>query len=96
LQPLSAPKLRRLREALARTNRFLAAGRLDDSTVAQCRRMYEQNAAALSDYFLMSLPDWTSSRTARRNWRVPLSDRREAQFAVSDPFTQRGEKKQRR
>ena len=47
---------------------------------------YEPQAAALSAYFLMSLPPAIPDRAVRKDWRVGISDRDEAPFAVSDPF----------
>jgi hypothetical protein len=47
---------------------------------------YEPQAAALSAYFLMSLPAAIPDRNARNDWRVGISDRDETPFAVSDPF----------
>jgi hypothetical protein len=47
---------------------------------------YEPQAAALSAYFLMSLPPAMPDRAVREDWRVGISDRDEAPFAVSDPF----------
>jgi hypothetical protein len=47
---------------------------------------YEPQAAALSAYFLMSLPAAIPDRAARDDWRVGVTDRDETPFAVSDPF----------
>jgi hypothetical protein len=47
---------------------------------------YEPQARALSAYFLMSLPAATPDRAVRDDWRVGVSNRDEAPFAVSDPF----------
>jgi hypothetical protein len=57
--------------------------------LARRREIYEPHAIALSHYFLMSLPDWLGDEASRSNWDVPLSDREEAPFAVSDPFIKR-------
>jgi hypothetical protein len=43
---------------------------------------------ALSKYFLMSLPNWIGNQASRSNWQVSITDRDEAPFAVSDPFSQ--------
>jgi Tfp pilus assembly protein PilN len=58
------------------------SNRLFDERVAG----YEPQAAALSTYFLMSLPAATPDRAVRNDWRVGFSDRDESPFAVSDPF----------
>jgi hypothetical protein len=47
---------------------------------------YEPQAAALGDYFLMSLPAAIPDGAVRDDWRVGVSDRDETPFAVSDPF----------
>lgn len=47
---------------------------------------YEPQAAAVSTYFLMSLPAAVPDRAVRSDWRVGVSDRNESPFAVSDPF----------
>jgi hypothetical protein len=49
--------------------------------------LYEAQATALSSYFLMSLPSWISDESRLDNWRVPVTEREEIPFAVSDPFT---------
>jgi len=48
--------------------------------------LYEAQATALSSYFLMSLPSWISDESRLDNWRVPVTEREEIPFAVSDPF----------
>ncbi len=52
------------------------------------RKLYEPQAAALGDYFLMSLPGWIPDSSSRGNWRVSMVHREEVPFAVSDPFAE--------
>jgi len=47
---------------------------------------YEPQAAALSEYFLMSLPAAMPDRAVRNDWDSGVADRDETPFAVSDPF----------
>jgi hypothetical protein len=61
-------------------------GKLSDGLLEERVAGYESQAAALSAYFLMSLPPAVPDRAVRNDWRVGISDRDESPFAVSDPF----------
>jgi hypothetical protein len=59
-----------------------------ETKLQERRSLYEPQASALGHYFLMSLPSWLADETSRGNWRVPMADREEVPFAVSDSFAQ--------
>jgi hypothetical protein len=84
---LSRSECERLNRSLQEQASFLDLKRLTFAELAECRKLYETNALALSEYFLMALPGWTPGEATTKNWRVPVSDRGDAQFAVSDPFS---------
>jgi hypothetical protein len=63
------------------------ARRCSLSSLRSRGNLYEAQATALSSYFLMSLPSWISDESRLDNWRVPVTEREEIPFAVSDPFT---------
>jgi hypothetical protein len=58
---------------------------------AECER-YEPEAAALGDYFLMSLPSWLPAAEGQNNWRVSVTEGDDAPEAVSDTFSGKGGK----
>ena len=62
------------------------AERCTAAALKNSRKLYEGQAGALGDYFLMSLPSWVADEASRVNWRVDVGDREEVPFAVSDPF----------
>jgi hypothetical protein len=49
--------------------------------------LYEPEAKALGDYFLMTLPSWFPLKGSRRDWRASVTDREDMPVAVSDPFS---------
>jgi hypothetical protein len=85
---LSKERYRVLRRRAASNPALQRANQLSYPALAQKRAMYEPLAFALSEYFLMSLPDWLGDDASRHNWSVPVTERDEAPFAVSDPFSQ--------
>jgi hypothetical protein len=70
---------------LARPGMF-DVNRLSDEIITEKSTEYEPEAAALSFYFLMSLPGAVPDQAVRNDWRVGIMNRDEAPFAVSDPF----------
>jgi hypothetical protein len=79
----SAEQLRRL---LLQRPGILDVSRLSDSVLKEKTAGYEPQAAALSAYFLMTLPPAIPDQAVTNDWRVGFADRDEAPFAVSDPF----------
>jgi hypothetical protein len=75
-----------LRGALMQRPQIFDVSRLSNESLNDRVAGYEPQAAALSAYFLMSLPAATPDRAVRNDWRVGVSDRDESPFAVSDPF----------
>ena len=60
--------------------------KLTSASLTERAASYQPQAAALSAYFLMSLPAATPDRAVTSDWRVGIADRDETPFAVSDPF----------
>ncbi|HEY4087608.1 MAG TPA: hypothetical protein VGM43_16825, partial [Bryobacteraceae bacterium] len=59
---------------------------LTEQTLRDKSSLYEAEAAALGDYFLMTLPAWFPTKGSRRDWRASVTDREDTPVAVSDPF----------
>ena len=83
---LSREDFARLRQMLAACGRPLRAKLLSESELRKLRDMYEPDAKALSEHFLMALPTWVSQNNSLENWRASLRERGQVPFAVSDPF----------
>ncbi len=83
---LSGNDFTRIRQAVVASGGSLQPRRLSESELRELRQMYETDAKALSDHFLMALPNWLSLDESRRNWRTSLRDRDRVPYAVSDPF----------
>jgi len=83
-----------IREILGRSNGLLDPELLTEAKVRSRRKLYEGQATALGEYFLMALPSWIPDGASRGNWRVSLTDREEVPFAVSDPFAETSSEKQ--
>jgi hypothetical protein len=75
-----------LRRLLLQRAGIFDVTKVSDSSLHERVAAYEPQAAALSAYFLMSLPPATPDQAVRNDWRVGVSDRDESPFAVSDPF----------
>jgi hypothetical protein len=71
---------------------FFAKDALTEMKLRTCTRLYEPQAMALGHHFLMTLPSWMPDASSRDNWRVPVTERDEVPFAVSDPFAENAEK----
>jgi hypothetical protein len=85
-QRLSASDFSKLREALIGGAAPLRAESLREEALADRRAMYEPQAQALSEYFLMALPAWIAEDDAQENWRSSGKRRKTDTLAVSDPF----------
>jgi hypothetical protein len=75
-----------LRRALSLRPGIFDVSKLSYTSLKERAAAYEPQAAALSKYFLMSLPPPTPDQAVRKDWRVGISDRDETPFAVSEPF----------
>jgi hypothetical protein len=75
-----------LRAILLQRPDMFAVSKLSSAALNQRVAGYEPQAAALSVYFLMSLPAAIPDRSVQHDWRVGFAERDEAPFAVSDPF----------
>jgi hypothetical protein len=75
-----------LRGLLAQRPGSFDVRKLTEASLKQRIAGYEPQAAALSTYFLMSLPSAVPDEAVRDDWRVGFSARDETPFAVSDPF----------
>jgi hypothetical protein len=75
-----------LRGVLLPRPELFDVSKLSDGSLEGRVAGYEPQAAALSAYFLMSLPPPVPDRAVSNDWRVGISDRDESPFAVSDPF----------
>jgi hypothetical protein len=85
---LPGDELLSLQRILRGNSRLFDADLCTEPDLRKRRMLYEPHAAALGDYFLMSLPSWIAGENSRGNWRVASADREEVPFAVSDPFSQ--------
>jgi hypothetical protein len=59
---------------------------LTEETLREKAALYEAEAAALGDYFLMTLPSWFPIKGSRTDWRASVTGREDFPMAVSDPF----------
>jgi hypothetical protein len=75
-----------LRSLLLQRSGIFDVSKLSGRSLNERVAGYEPKAASLSAYFLMSLPAAIPDEAVRNDWRVGISDRDEAPFAVSDPF----------
>jgi hypothetical protein len=75
-----------LRHALLLRPRIFDVTKLSGKLLSERSAAYEPQAAALSNYFLMSLPPAVPDQAVRNDWRVGVSGRDETPFAVSEPF----------
>jgi hypothetical protein len=62
------------------------AAQLTEDRLRGESRLYEAEAAALGDYFLMTLPSWFPIKGSRSDWRASVTDREDIPVSVSDPF----------
>src|SRR5579871_532480 len=83
---LGNAEFKRLRGTVAAARGPLQARRMTEAELRDWREMYEPDACALADHFLMALPTWLSHDSTRENWRTNLREREKTPFAVSDPF----------
>ncbi|MEI9972691.1 MAG: hypothetical protein WDO73_11910 [Ignavibacteriota bacterium] len=81
-----AGKVEQLHRSLRQRPGILDVNRLSSDVLEEKVAGYEPQAAALSSYFLMSLPAAVPDGAVREDWRVGVGDRDETPFAVSDPF----------
>jgi hypothetical protein len=79
-------RLEDLRNLLLQRPGIFDVSRLSAGSINERVAAYEPQAAAMSAYFLMSLPPATPDRAVTDDWRVGFADRDETRFAVSDPF----------
>jgi hypothetical protein len=84
--PRLSGRAEQLRGALMWRPEMFDVSKLSNDSLNERLAGYEPQAAALSAYFLMSLPAAIPDRAVRNDWRVGVSDRDESPFAVSDPF----------
>jgi hypothetical protein len=82
---LSSQDIGGLVKILASRPEFDAA-QLTESALREKSGLYEPEAAALGDYFLMTLPAWFPVKGSRRDWRASVTDREDIPLSVSDPF----------
>jgi hypothetical protein len=66
-----------------------AARPLDQARLAKLRGMYEPQARALGEYFLIALPSWLPDEQDRANWETAGTLHHKEPEAVSDPFSKR-------
>jgi len=92
---LSDDQYGKLRARLSRQANSPGLRGLDKRQFDRFLNMYQPHAIALSNYFSMSLPKWIADDATRENWRVPISERDETPFAVSDPFSESEEESRR-
>ncbi len=59
---------------------------LTEQSLREKSSLYEAEAAALGDYFLMTLPAWFPVEGSRSDWRASVTEREDMPLAVSDPF----------
>lgn len=59
---------------------------LTEQRLREKSALYEAEAAALGDYFLMTLPAWLPLKGSQGDWRVPVTHREDFPLSVSDPF----------
>jgi hypothetical protein len=59
---------------------------LTEQSLREKSGLYEAEAAALGDYFLMTLPSWFPVKGSRTDWRASVTEREDFPMAVSDPF----------
>jgi len=64
---------------------------ISEPALKHLRQMYEPYAYALGQHFLIALPPWFPGEKKRDNWQTTSWDRFLPGFAVSDPFTFRGD-----
>ena len=88
---LSQADFAQLMAALKASPTALAPSLISEPALKHLRQMYEPYAYALGQHFLIALPSWFPEEKRHDNWQTTSWDRFSPGFAVSDPFTFRGD-----